>query len=401
MVVSGHSRQRSDPTAPLAGVRVLDLTQTLAGPYCTLLLADLGCAVVKIESPNRPDRGRSVPGGVVDGTTAYFASLNRNKRSLALDLKRAENLNVFYRLVSRSHVVVDNFRPGVTARLKIDFDELSKKNSRIVTCSISGFGATGPRRDQPAYDYLIQALVGTMSLTGDPAGPPTKYGISVVDHAAGVFAAFGIVTALRAAEQTGLGRHVDVSLFDTHLSMTSYLAAEYLNCGTIPQRQRASAHPSLVPSQLFETRDGHVVVMALEDHMWPRMCSALGLERLGLDPDLATARGRLARRDEIVSALAGEFRTRLTAEVVKTLQAVDVPVAPVNSLADAVADPQVSARGMVIDVDGVRQVGNPVRISGAHLPAHRAAPALGEHSHDILREAGFANDEIERLCPTS
>ena len=370
----------------------------LAGPYCTMLLADLGCDVIKIESPSHPDRSRSIPGCTVEGTSAYFACLNRNKRSLALDLKDDAAREAFYRLVERSHVVVDNFRPGVTGRLGIDFSRLREHNPRIVSCSISGFGATGPRRDAPAYDYVIQALSGTMSLTGDPAGEPVKYGISIVDHTAGVFAAFGILAALRRAERTGEGSFLDASLLDTHLSMLTYVAADYLNCGVEPQRYPHSAHPYLVPSQLFRTRDGHIVVTPMADHMWQALCTALGLVELGADPELATAAGRLARREQVTAAVAAALAEWATDDALAALGEAGVPAAPVNTVAEALAAPQVEAREMVVQAGGIRMMGNPIRLGEQRF---RPAPSLGEHTREILAELDPGPEELERLCPAT
>jgi formyl-CoA transferase/CoA:oxalate CoA-transferase len=374
-------RERS---GPLAGVRVVDLTQTLAGPYCTMLLADLGADVVKVESRARPDRARSVPTTEVGGETVYFASLNRNKRSVELDLKDEDQRDALLGLVAGADVVVENFAPGVTARLGIEFDDLRVVNPRIVMCSITGFGAgaTGP-----AYDYLVQALVGTMSLTGEPDGPPTKYGVSVVDHVGGAFGAIGILAALRDAERTGEGRHVDISLFDTHLSMLSYIAADFLNGGALPERQAWSAHPYAVPSQLFETADGHVVVMPLADHMWPRLCEALGLEELGGDPALASSRGRLEQRERVVTGVAAAIAALRTADALEQLARHEVPAAPVRSVAEALADPRVAERDMVVEAGGVRMLGNPVRVSGHDQGPFAPAPTLGEHTDEVLREA--------------
>jgi crotonobetainyl-CoA:carnitine CoA-transferase CaiB-like acyl-CoA transferase len=386
---------------PLEGVRVLDLTHMLAGPYCTMLLADLGADVVKVESPERPDLARSMPGCRVGGETAYFACLNRNKRSVALDLKQAAGRAAFLRLAASADAVVDNFRPGVTDRLGISPRYLRELNPRLVTCSISGFGATGPRRDLPAYDYLIQALAGTMSLTGDPQGSPTKFGISIVDHTTGLMAAFAIVTALRAAERSGEGTHVDLALLDTHVSMLSYLAADLLNCGTEPQRFAASAHPYIVPSQLFATRDGHVVVMPMADHMWEKLCVALELDALGSDAELASSAGRLAQRDRVVEAVAARIGELDTDTVVERLTLAGVPAAPVNSVAAALAEPQLRARKMMVEAGRVHMIGNPVKMTEVEEPPYRRAPRLGEQSREILVEAGLSEEEVAELCTAS
>ena len=387
--------------APLAGIRILELTHMLAGPYCSLLLADLGADVVKVESAERPDLARTMPGCTVAGETAYFHSLNRNKRSVVLDLKDKGGYEAFLRLVARADVVLDNFRPGVTARLRVDFARLREVNPLIVTCSISGFGSTGPRRDLPAYDYLIQAMAGTMSLTGDPDAPPTKFGISIVDHTAGLLAAFAILAALRGVQKTGEGRHVDIALFDAHLSMLTYLAADYLNCGIEPRRYASSAHPYIVPSQLFAAREGYLIVMPMTDHMWRTLCETLGLTELAEDPALAGAPGRLEQRDRVTATIASRLAELSTAEVAALLVDAGVPAAPVNSVAEALADPQVGAREMVVEAGGVRMVGNPVKLSDMAEQPLRPAPRLGEHSREILREAGLPDEEIDRLCPRS
>jgi crotonobetainyl-CoA:carnitine CoA-transferase CaiB-like acyl-CoA transferase len=386
---------------PLAGIRVLELTHYLAGPYCTLFLADLGADVIKIESPAHPDLGRQMPGCRFNDQPAYFHCLNRNKRSVALDLKADVERAAFYRLVETADVVVDNFRHGVMERLGAGSSSLRRQNPRLVTCSLTGFGATGPNRDLPAYDYLIQAMSGMMSLTGDPGGKPTKYGISIVDHTAGLLGAFAILAALRSAEHTGVGCHVDLSLLDSHIHMLTYLAADYLNCGMEPERYEDSAHPYIVPSQRFSTSDGDLVIMPMADHMWERLCAALGLADLGRDPELATAAGRLQNRERIVRALAAEFARRETNATVELLRANDVPAAPVNTVPQVLADPQVEARNMIVEAGGVKMLGNPVKLSDLPEEGFRAAPKLGEHTREVLFEAGFSDEEVSVLCPTS
>jgi crotonobetainyl-CoA:carnitine CoA-transferase CaiB-like acyl-CoA transferase len=379
------TQRSSERGGPLADVRVIDLTQTLAGPYCTMLLADLGADVIKIESRSHPDRARSVPTVEVDGQTVYFSCLNRGKRSVELDLKDPDGHAAFLRLVAEADVVVDNFAPGVMDRLGASFDELRAVNPRIVMCSITGFG---PDADGPAYDYLVQALAGTMSLTGEPDGPPTKYGVSVVDHMGGAFGVIGVLAALRDAERTGEGRQVDIALFDTHLSMLSYIAADYLNGGALPERQASSAHPYAVPSQLFETADGHVVIMPLADHMWKKLCAALELTALGEDASLESSRGRLEQRERVIGEVAAAIGVLSTAEALSRLAAHGVPAAPVRSVAEALAEPRVAERNMVVEAGGVSMVGNPVRVSGYERPVFTAAPEVGEHTDEVLGEAG-------------
>ena len=386
---------------PLSGIRVLELTHYLAGPYCTLFLADLGADVVKVESPDHPDLGRNMPGCRVEGETGYFHCLNRGKRSAALDLKDDAGRSAFYRLVAGADVVVDNFRYGVMERLGADPDTLRGINPRLVTCSLTGFGSTGPKRDLPAYDYLIQAMSGMMSLTGDPDGKPTKYGVSIVDHASGLLGAFSVLAALGGAEQSGAGQHIDLALLDAHVHMLTYLAADYLNCDMEPERYADSAHPYIVASQRFSTADGDLVIMPMTDGMWQALCEALGLDDLGADPQLGTATGRLANRQRVIDAIAAEFLERETAPTVRLLTERGVPVAPVNSVTQILSDPRIEAREMVVEGDGVRMLGTPVKLSGTEPGPYTRAPHVGEHTRDVLLEAGLRTEEVDALCPTS
>lgn len=377
---------------PLEGVRILDLTHMLSGPYATMVLGDLGADVVKIESPHRPDRARSVPPWRVGDQSAYYLSLNRNKRSVTLDLRDPGDHENFLSLVRTADVVFENFRPGVAERLGIDRATLEAQNPQVIVCSLSGFGQTGPWRDRPAYDYLIQALAGTMSLTGDPDGPPTKYGVSIVDHVGGLFAAIGILSALVSRQRDGRQRAVDVSLFDSHLSLLTYLAGWQLNCGAVPTRQPASAHPTLVPSQVFETRDGHLVIMVLADHFWVPMCEALGMPELAADSRFADATQRLARRDELVPILENRLRQHSTQHWLEVLVSAGVPSAPVQSVPDALDGEQVRVRDMVLELHhshygSYKAIGNPLKISGSGIRRDRPAPLLGEHTEEVLKEA--------------
>lgn len=377
-------------TRALEGIRVLDLTQTLSGPYGTMLLADLGAEVVKIESPDRPDRARSVPPYFRGPDSLYYLSLNRNKKSLTLNLKHPTGLQIFYNLVRRADVVVDNFRPGVLARLGVDYAHLRAYNPRIICCSLSAFGRTGPYQHRPGYDYLIQALAGTMSLTGEPGGPPTKYGISIVDHVGGVFLALAVVAALFWRAQTGVGADLDLALLDTHLSLLTYVAANFLNAGAVPQRTARSAHPTIVPAQLFETQDGYVVIMPLEEHFWPALCRAVDHPEWADDARYASASARLQHRDELVPKLEDLFRRETTAYWLERLERYDVPCAPVLTVPEALSDPQVRARGLVRTfshpVYGTFDlIDTPLRWPEAE-PRTDPPPVLGEQTVCVLRE---------------
>ncbi len=375
----------------LEGVTVLELGVQLSGPYGGMLLADLGADVIKVESPTNPDPARVVPGAAVGSEGAYFLSLNRNKRSVALDLKSEQGLEQFLTLVERADVLLCNYRPGVLERLGLGLDVLRARNPSLVTCSVTGFGETGPDRDRPGYDYLVQALVGTMALTGEPDGPPTKYGISVVDHVGGLFAAFAISSALvaRAADPEGRGRHLDVPLFDGHLSMMTYLAGNLLNGGSVPERQAMSAHPTLVPAQLFHTADDHIVVMPLVQHFFPLLCDTIGRPEWATDPRFVDPASRLANRDALISSLSEIFATETTAVWVERLSKGGIPVAPVQNLDQALAMPQVAAREMIIDLHhdaygSYRAVGNPIRVDPPSRVRLDPAPVLGEHNLEIL-----------------
>lgn len=388
----------------LAGIRILELATQLSGPYAGMVLADLGADLIKVESPEHPDAARTVPSAFVGDQTTYYLSLNRNKRSVLLDLKDPDGHAAFLKLVTAADVVLDNFRPGVTERLGVAYEQLAEINPAIITCSLSGFGHTGPLRDRPGYDYLMQALAGTMSLTGDPDGPPTKYGISVVDHVGGLFAALGIMAALaeRDRDPQGRGREVDVALLDTHLSLLSYVAADVLNGGRAPQRQRLSAHPTLVPAQAFPTLDGYVVVMPLANHFFPPLCEAVGMPELAKDPRYVDGARRLARREELLELFEARFAEGSTEHWVEALAAHGVPAAPVQTVEEALEMAQVRARDMVVELDhadygSYRAIGNPLKIS-QHPQPLRAAPTAGEHTLEVLTElAGLTPDEVAAL----
>jgi crotonobetainyl-CoA:carnitine CoA-transferase CaiB-like acyl-CoA transferase len=375
-------------TAPLAGVRVLDLTHFLSGPFCTMILGDLGAEVLKIEDPAHLDDARTVPPFSIGGHSTYYLSLNRNKKSVTLDLKTARGRELFYALVSRADAVVDNFRPGVTARLEIDYPRLRAINPAIVCCSLSGFGATGPARDRPGYDYLMQALSGLMSLTGEPDQPPAKAGISIVDHVGGLFAAVGVLAVLVEARRTGIGRQIDLALLDCQLALFSYLAANFLNHSAVPERQVRSAHPFVVPCQNFRAADGWLSVTAMTQRFWERLCAAIERPDLREDPRFRTREDRYRHRKDLVAVLDGILAARPVAEWMECLLRHGVPAAPVNDLPAALGDPQVLARGMVRELGHtaygrVRVLGNPVKVSGADEPA-TPPPCAGEHTEEIL-----------------
>lgn len=379
---------------PLDGVRVLDFCHFLAGPYAALALADLGADVIKIEDPDRPDEARGVGPCFVGNESVYFRSLNWAKRSVGIRLGSPAGRAVALDLVAASDVVVDNYRPGVMARLGLDHDTLAEVNPRIITVSLSGFGATGPASARPGYDYTIQALAGVMSLTGEPDGPPGKAGMSYVDHSGGLAAALAVCAALVERVHTGRGRHVDVALFDVQVSMLTYLAAWQMNAGFGPGRTENGAHPSIVPAQTFAGADGHLSVFVGNDPMWARFVAAVDDPRLG-DPAWATTAGRYEHRSAVIACVQEIMVRRPVGEWVDRLTAAGVPCAPVNGVAEALADPQVTARGLVVAVDGYRCVRGP--LPTAAPPPARGAPALGQHTEDVLRDLGYGPSRLQTL----
>lgn len=387
---------------PLAGTRILAFSQLGAGPYAMMLLADLGAEVVKVEDPSTGgDEARRVPPAAADGDSIYFQALNRNARSLTLNLRHPEGRAVFHRLVCSSDAVYANLRGDLPCQLGLDYRSLGHLNPRLVCCSLSGFGRTGPRAAQPGYDFLIQALAGFMSLTGDPSGAPQRCGVSIVDFAGGLMSAVGLLAALLRARQTGVGGDVDVSLFDTAASMLNYMAAWWWNLGTTSTRFPNGAHQSLVPSQTFATRDGFLVVMCMKEKFWQRLCEQIGHPEWATDPRFRSFADRYENRDILLPLLAEVFRERNTAEWVQILGN-KVPCAPVHSVPQALDDLQLRARNLIVEVEHprwgrIKEVGCPIVLGDAQ-PRYRAASALGEDTEAVLSQwLGLEASEIEQL----
>jgi crotonobetainyl-CoA:carnitine CoA-transferase CaiB-like acyl-CoA transferase len=385
---------------PLEGVRILAVSQFGAGPFATSLLADLGADVVKIEEPRSGDSARYVSPTSGGDDDLYFQSFNRNKRSVAIDLSDSRGRDVFRRLVPLARAVYNNLRGDLPERLGLTYDALKTVNSRVVCCSLSGFGRTGPRSSEPGYDNLIQALAGYMALTGEPGGPLTKCGVSVIDFAGGYASAIGLLVALFDAERTGIGRDVDVSLLDTAVHMLNYLAIWSLNDGFEPGRVADSGHAVLVPAQNFQTADGTIAVICFKEKFWERLCERIGRPELKDDRRFLRFPDRLAHKQELLAILKPIFASRSTADWLGRLTG-HVPCAPVNDLAAALAEPQLSARRMIVEIDHptrgrIREVGSPIKVDGASMPL-APAPALGEHTEEILREAGVGAAELEAL----
>ena len=375
---------------PLEGVRILAVSQFGAGPFATMMLADLGAEIIKIEDPStRGDVARHVPPYRIENDSLYFQSINRNKRSLLLNLADPRGQAIFHRLVKISHAVFNNLRGDVPERLGLTYEALREHNPAIVCCSLSAFGRTGPQASHPGYDYLIQASAGYMSITGEPEGPPTKCAISVVDFAAGLSATVGMLAAILASQKTGMGCNVDANLMDTAISMLNYHAIWYLNQGLEPHRAPNSAHAVLVPCQNFRTKDGYVAVFVAKDKFWRHLCKGMERPDLASDPRYATIEDRFNHKDTLLPILEEIFVTRTNAEWMERL-ASRVPCAPVRSIAQALDDPSVAEREMIVEVPHpvfgpMREVGCPVRISGV-TPPLRACSSLGADTETILGE---------------
>jgi crotonobetainyl-CoA:carnitine CoA-transferase CaiB-like acyl-CoA transferase len=369
----------------LAGVRVLDLSRMLAGPYGSMLLADMGAEVIKVEDPAGGDPIRGMGPPFVNGESAYFLAINRNKRSVTLDLKQPRGRALFLELVKVSDVVFDNWRPGVAARLGVAPEACRAAKPDIITCSVTAFGSDGPYAELPAFDLIIQAMGGAMSITGEPGRPPVRMGLPMGDLAGGLFALGGVCAALFRRERTGRGQHIDLSLLDLQVSLLTYVAQYTLTDGRVPQ-PIGTAHQSVVPYQAFATADGYVVVAVFVDRFWPAFCDAVGLpalsERYPTNPE------RVEHRDELVGVLEARFREERTASWVARLRAAGVPCGPVSTVDQVLADPQVRHRAMVAEtarahpVAGTHHlVGNPVKVDSPDR--YDPAPLLGEHNEAV------------------
>jgi CoA:oxalate CoA-transferase len=380
---------------PLSGVKVLDLTRVLSGPFCTALLGDLGADIIKVEAPE----GDSVRGQGAgrDGLSWYFAQFNRNKRSVRLDLRKPAAKAILARLIERSDVLVENFRPGVLARMGFNDDRLKALQPRLVTCAINGFGNTGPYRDRPAFDFIAQAMSGFMSVNGGPDDPPLRSGLPISDLVAGLYAALSITAAVLHAQATGQGQRAEVSLTNGLVSLLAYIATNTFATGVTPPRS-GNDHPIAAPYGLFPTRDGQIALAPADDAFFRRLADALGEPGLKADPLYATQAARVANRARINAIVGGKLAGNTTAYWVETLNTAGVPCGPVNSVADVFADPQIQAQQMVIDVEHpghglVRMLGFPIKLSETPCRVRRSAPGLGEHSDEVLAELGYSEAE--------
>lgn len=387
---------------PLGGIRVLDLTRVLAGPYCTMFLGDLGAEVVKVEEPGAGDDTRLWGPPFAGGESAYFLCINRNKKSLVLNLKSPKGVELLRRLAGSADVLIENFRPGTMERLGLDDRELRASNPRLIYASLSGFGADGPMKNWPGYDLIVQAWGGLMSITGMPGGEPTKVGVAIIDIVAGLMLGKAIIAALFARERIGVGQKIETSLLEAEVACLINAGSNYLIGGSVPGRW-GNAHPNIVPYQSFETRDGHLVVGVASEAIWRRFCGAIGRPELTDDPRFAKNPLRVENRGELIQTLGAIFRQRDSATWMDALSRAGVPCAPVQTIDKVFNAAQVKHREMVTEIEHptagkIRMAGLPVKLSVTPAAVRLPPPLLGEHTAEVLDSwLGLDADAVAEL----
>ena len=386
------SAQPSDRAShgPLHGITVLDLTRVLSGPYCTMMLADMGARVIKIEQPGRGDDTRAWGPPFQHGESTYFLSINRNKESVTVDFKHPDGRRLLESLIERADVLVENFRPGTLDRLSLGYSHLLSRFPRLIYCSVSGFGQTGPRRSQPGYDAVMQGEGGLMSITGSKDGPPYRLGVAIADIVSGMFAAYGVATGLLSRERTGSGQLVDVGMLDSVAALLTYQAGIYFATGEAPERM-GNRHPTIVPYETFEAADGDLVIAVGNDELWRRLCDVLGLGDLATDPRFATNQVRVVNHAELRLILAETLQKRPHQVWIDELTRAGVPCGAVRSLDQVLTDPQLIERGMIASLDhpvagALNVLGVPVKLSRSPGLVRTPPPLLGEHTTRVLTE---------------
>ncbi len=400
--MSAQSTDSGAWAGPLAGIRVIDLSRVLAGPYLTQQLGDLGAEILKIEPPGRGDDTRGFAPHVA-GESHYFMALNRNKKSLVIDLRTSEGADLLRQLVAKADILVENYRPGVMQRLGLGYEDLAQVNPRLIYCAVSGFGLSGPLRDRPSFDIVTQAMSGVLSVNGDKGGQPVKLGVPLGDMVGGVFGSIGVLAALEERHRTGRGRLVDISLHDGLMGMLGYLSQLYWVGGADP-KPVGSAHPSLVPYGAFNAADGQIIIACLTEGFWAALCKALRREDLIDDARFATAAARLAHRAEVDALINGILHEHPVAYWVDRLTEFDVPNAPVLSVGQALSHPHTLAREMVVQTEHPRvgsmpMMGRPIKFPGATQSPLTPPPVLGQHTREVLTNVlGLEADTLDALA---
>ena len=385
---------------PLEGFKVLDLSRTLAGPYATMMLADMGADVIKVEEPSSGDESRRFIPPKWNDESCYYLAANRNKRGITVNLKSSEGIEIIKELVKDADVLVENFRTGTMEKLGLGYETLKEINPKLVFCSISGFGRTGPEKDRAGYDVLLQAFAGLMSITGEE-DRPAKAGMSIADLTTGMFAAFGIVSALHASKNTGIGQYLDISLLDSQVALLNHMAVGYMAEGTYPKRM-GTAHGSLVPYRAFKTGDNDVVIAVANDGLWNKMCTALGWTDMENEEKFKLNADRVKYRDELETLIQERFLQMSSEEITGKLDRAGVPCGPIQTIDQVLKHPQVIAREMMIDIEhpnvpNLKVPAFPVKFSETKPQVRYAPPLLGEHSEEVLRSLGYSDEKIREL----
>lgn len=388
---------------PLSDTTVLDLSRVLAGPYCSMMLGDLGADVIKVERPGAGDDTRQWGPPDAGGEAAYYLCVNRNKRSLTVNLKVPEGQKIIRQLAKQSDIVIENYKVGTLQKMGLGYEDLKKINPGLIYCSITGFGQNGPYKDKPGYDFMIQGMGGVMSFTGDPDGPPMKVGVAIVDITAGLFACTSILAALRHREKTGKGQYIDISLLDSVVAWLANVGSNYLISGNIPIRY-GNGHPNIVPYEPFKTKDGTYITLAVgNDRQWQKFCNLAGIDELADDTRFVTNPQRVRNRKELILIIAEKMLARSGEEWLRELNNLQIPCGPINTLDKVFSDPQVLARKMVEEIPHptakkVKLVTSPMKLSETPCEIKRHPPLLGEHTDEVLEEkCGYTLEEIEKL----
>ena len=387
---------------PLAGTTVVDLTRVLSGPYCTMMLADMGARVIKVEQPGRGDDTRGWGPPFQNGESSYFMSINRNKESLTLNLKHPDGRRVLEQLLEQADVLVENFRPGTLDRLQLGYADVADRWPKVVYCSVSGFGQTGPRRTEPGYDAVMQGEGGLMSITGPGDGPAYRLGVAIADITSGMFAAYGVAMGLLARHRTGRGQYIDVGMLDSVAALLTYQAGIYFTTGVAPERM-GNRHPTIVPYETLEATDGQFVVAVGNDQLWRSFCGLLDLEAIADDPRFATNKDRVEHRDELRTVLLERLKTWSVAQCIESLKAAGIPCGAVRDLEQVLTDPQIVERAMVVAMDhpvagAIRALGVPIKLADTPGDVRTPPPTLGQHTEQILgNDLRYSAEKIAQL----